>query len=82
MVQGNGFFQLWCDDVGVRRRALLGRVDALLAARSRVDRDQLLDRVRRMAVQLDLGEVGLPDVRRWAEAAGRRGLAAQLDRIR
>lgn len=79
VVQANSLFQVWCDDPAVRRRALLGRVDTILAARSTVDRDWVLDRVARIARQLELGDVGPAELRDLATTAGRKALAAQLN---
>lgn len=82
VVQASSLFQLWCDDPAVRRRALLSRVDALLSRSSTVDRTFLVERVARIARQLDLGDVSLTDLRDLALANDRNGLAAQLNRIR
>ncbi len=82
VVQANSLFRLWCDDVAVRRRALLTRVDAILSRSSTVDKAFLVDRVARIARQLDLGTVSLTDLRDLAVAHKRNALAAQLNRLR
>jgi hypothetical protein len=81
VMSGTGFFQLWCAEEDLRWQALLGRIDSLLASRSRVDSDRIRAHVSRIARQLDLGVVGVPDVRQMAARAGRNGLAAQLAKI-
>lgn len=81
VVQANSLFRLWCDDVAVRRLALLGRVDAILSRSSTVDRAFLVERVARIARQLDLGTVSLAELRDLAAANRRTALAAQLNRL-
>jgi hypothetical protein len=78
VVQANSLFQLWCDDAAVRRRALLSRVDAILARNSTVDRTVVVERIGRIARQLDLGRIGLAELRDQAAADKRTALAAQL----
>ncbi|MBB4909170.1 hypothetical protein [Actinophytocola algeriensis] len=79
VVQANSLFQLWCDDVAVRRLALLSRIDTTLAAYSKVDRTVVVDRIARIARQLDLGEISLAELRDAAVANKRTALAAQLN---
>lgn len=62
----------------MRCQALLERADAYLSARGRPDRDDVQMRVAQMARQLELGPVGLPELRHMAVHAGKSGLAAQL----
>ncbi|MEV8436489.1 hypothetical protein AB0425_03880 [Actinosynnema sp. NPDC051121] len=81
VVQGNGFFQLWCEDTTVRANTLTARVDAYMSSRSRVDGDQVADLVQRMARQLELEDVDIDTVHRLAAAHGRSSLAAQLRRL-
>lgn len=78
IVLGNFFFHAWCADVPARRHALLERVNAYLCARSNFDEGALTKRVEQMSRQLELGTVDLGTVYRWAVAAGRSQLAAQL----
>lgn len=81
VVLGHDFFQVWCEDVRVRRRALLERLDAYLGARLRVDHDDVADRIERIADQLHLGDLDIPAVRRMAAQLGKRELSSQLDRM-
>jgi hypothetical protein len=81
VVQGNGFFQLWCADTAVRRRALLSRVNNILARWSTMDREAITGRVDRIARQLELGSIGLTELRDIARANDHGPLAAQLDRV-
>lgn len=78
---GNGFFKVWCTDDKLRRRALLQRVDNYLAPRSHADLSDAEDIIRRVAHQLDMGEVDLRTLRRMAADDGRKQLAAQLSRL-
>jgi hypothetical protein len=81
VVLGNGFFQLWCADKAVRTRALLTRLDGIMASRSTVDRETAVSRIGRVTRQLELGTIGLTELAKIAEANGHRGLAAQLRRL-
>jgi hypothetical protein len=81
VVLGNTLFQLWCDDDRVRRLTLLSRVDAGLARTAKADRTAVLDRIARIARQLELGQIGLTDLRDLALASKRSALAAQLDKL-
>ena len=78
VVRGRDILNVWCDDVGVRRRTLLERVDFYLSYRTSPDRAGTEAFVRQLARLLDLGTVGLPEVRQMAIDGGKRGLAAQL----
>lgn len=78
VVRGRDILHVWCDDVGVRRRTLLERVDFYLSYRARPDRAGTEARVSQLARLLDLGTVGLPELRQMAIAEGKGGLAAQL----
>jgi hypothetical protein len=78
VVLGNFFFHAWCADEPARRRALVERVNAYLGARSNIVEAELTKRVEQIARQLELGAVDLRTLRRWAIAAGRSQLAAQL----
>jgi hypothetical protein len=81
VVQSNSFFQLWCDDVPARQRALLDRTHTFLSSRSRWDADVVTDWVARFAGQLELGTVSVAELRDLAAASKRNGLAAQLNRL-
>lgn len=81
VVVGNDFFHVWCADERVRRRALLARIDSYLSSRVRIDRTDVDERITQIAHQLDLGTIDVPTLREMAVKAGKRGLAAQLDRL-
>jgi hypothetical protein len=81
VVQGNGFFQLWCADAAMRRRALLARLNNIMANWSTLDKAAIADRVDRIARQLELGSVGLAELRDDAGNNGHGALASQLDRV-
>jgi hypothetical protein len=81
VVQGHDFFQVWCGDERVRRRALLERVDSYLGARVRAERADAAGKIEQIARQLDLGRVDIPALRQMASRAGNRDLASHLDRI-
>jgi hypothetical protein len=81
VVLGTGFFHVWCADEGVRRRALLARIDAYLAARVRAERADIEERIAQIARQLELGPIDVPQLRRMAAQAGNRGLAGELGRL-
>ncbi|MPZ83877.1 MAG: hypothetical protein GEV28_27185 [Actinophytocola sp.] len=81
VVQGNGFFQLWCTDAAMRRRALLARVNNIMARWSTMDRDAIAGRVDRIARQLELGSIDLAELRDIARANDHGALSAQLDRV-
>lgn len=78
VVRGRDILNVWCDDVGVRRRTLLERVDFYLSYRARPDRADTEALVSQLARLLDLGTVGLPELRQMAAEAGKNGLRAQL----
>ena len=78
VVRGRDILNVWCEDVGVRRWALLERVDFRLSYRVSPDRAGTEAFVSQLARLLDLGAVGLPEVRQMAIDGGKRGLAAQL----
>jgi hypothetical protein len=81
VVQGNHFFQVWCDDERLRRRALLERTDSYLGARTRIDRGDIAKRIGLFGRQLGLGQIDLSTVRQMASRAGKHNLAAQLGRV-
>ena len=78
VVRGRDILNVWCDDVGVRRRALLERVDFYLSYRARPDRAGTEAFISRVASLLDLGAVGLPGLGQLAIDEGKGGLAGQL----
>jgi len=81
IVRGNGFFQPWCDDQRLRRRALLSRVKSLLGTRSRIGAARMWPRIERVARQLDVGGIDQAELRALAVRAGDAALVAQLDEL-
>jgi hypothetical protein len=79
--RGRHVVHVWCDDLQLRRRAMLERIDGYLAAWARPDRAQTEALAARIARQLDLGTFDLATLRELAAAAGKTGLADQLDRL-
>jgi hypothetical protein len=75
------FFRLWCDDVPLRRRALLERVDSYLGARTRMDPADVTGRLERFGWQLGFDQMTLGQLRELARKAGKHALAAQLDTL-
>ena len=75
------FFRLWCDDVSLRRRALLERADSYLGARTRMDPADVTGRLQRFGWQLGFDPMTPGDLRELARKAGKRALAAQLDAL-
>jgi len=75
------FFRMWCDDVPLRRRALLERADSYLGARTRIDPADAARRLERFGRQLGFGPLPLGELRELARKAGKRALAAQLDAL-
>jgi hypothetical protein len=67
-----------CDTRSVRERALLERVDAYSTARRTNKSQNVRAHVARVAAQLGLSSVGLPELQRMAAAAGMSGLASEL----
>jgi hypothetical protein len=70
-----------CDARSVRERALLERVNAYMAARRTNKSQNVLAHIARVAAQLGLSSVGLPELHRMAAAAGMAGLAGELATI-
>jgi hypothetical protein len=81
VVVGTVFFQTWCVSEKVRRRALVERADTYLGVRGRIGRDELAAWLARVSRQLGLKSIDVPELRRMAAQAGRKGLVAQLDRL-
>lgn len=78
VLQGTGFFQLWCREEQVRKRALLERLEYFVSARSQVVQDQLESRLARLGTQLGFTGLTLGDAAEMAEQAGNRRLASRL----
>ncbi len=81
VVLGDHFFQVWCADADVRRRALMDRIGSYMSPRRRNQSDDIETRTARLGRQLELGDVGLPELRRMAQRAGDRDLVARLDEL-
>lgn len=71
VVRGRDILNVWCDDVGIRRRTLLERVDFYLSYRANPDRADTEALVSQLARLLDLGGVDLPEVWQMAIDGGR-----------
>lgn len=78
VVQGSGFFQVWCQDASVRRRALLERLEHYVTARSQIARAQVESKLAQLGRQLEFTGLTLDDVVAMAEKAGKRRLASAL----
>jgi hypothetical protein len=70
-----------CEDEEIRKRALLTRMDSYLTARFRVDADEAVTRIGRIARQLGLPQQDLEGMRRMAVDAGRTHLASRLAEV-
>lgn len=78
VLQGTGFFQVWCQDERVRGRALLERLEYFVTARSQVTREQIESRLARLGTQFGFAGVTVGEAAEMAEQAGKRRLANQL----
>jgi hypothetical protein len=78
VVRDRDVLNVWCEDAGIRRQAFLERVDAYLSYRARPEGAGTEALIGQLARLLDLGEVGVPELRQMAVQAGKSGLAAQL----
>lgn len=74
------YFRLWCDDHSLRRRALLDLADTYLGARAKAAADETARRLIRFCRQVALGPMSPAELAHLARKAGRKTLAAQLDR--
>jgi hypothetical protein len=81
IVNGNDVIQVWSPDTTLRHRALFERIDNYLTARARVSPEDLEGRLRQITHQLRLDPIDLPTLGHMARNAGRKGLAAQLNRL-
>ncbi|WP_410622309.1 hypothetical protein [Amycolatopsis sp. cmx-8-4] len=81
VVSGTDLLHIWCTDRKTRERALLERVDLFLGRRTRSGADKVKNQAARMVRQLELGAVGLPEIRDLAVGAGFRDLAARLGEV-
>jgi hypothetical protein len=78
---GGWYFQIWCDDERLRRRALLDLTDTYLGARPKTDPDAAAKRLARFCRQVGFSPLPLAEIAKLARAAGRKALAAQLDKL-
>lgn len=81
VVLNTDLMYLRCGDEEVRKRALLKRMDSYLTARFRVDADEAVPRIGRIARQLGLPQEDLEGLRRMAADAGRTHLASLLAEV-
>lgn len=79
VIQSTGFFQVWCQDEQVRRRALLERLEFYVTARSQISRVQVESWLARLGRQLGFPAVTVDEVAAMARRAGKRRLASQLN---
>ncbi len=78
VVQGTGFFQLWCQDERVRERALAERLASYVLARSQVARTQVENQLARLSRQLGFTGLTVEEAAALAGRLGNRRLAKQL----
>lgn len=76
------FLQLWCDDPGVRRRAVLERGARMAGARGVGTRATLVARVSALASQLDVSPPDLDAIRAYAQRNNLPEAVARLDALR
>ena len=72
------FFQVWCTDERVRRRALLERIDTYLSSRTRIEQADVSELITQIARQLELGAIDMQALIQMANEAGKRDLATYL----
>jgi hypothetical protein len=75
------YFRVWCDDERMRRRALLDLADSYLGARAKVTHDQAARRLAGFGRQVGFGPLPLAEIGKLARDAGRKPLAAQLEKL-
>jgi hypothetical protein len=73
--------RLWCASTEIRWRALLERIGSYLAYRSAPDGAGVQRRLDPIARQLDLGPMGLAELKDMAAALGAPAIEAQLRRL-
>lgn len=74
------YFRLWCDDRGLRQRALLDLADSYLGRRTKIAQDAP-KRLAAFGRQMGFGPLPPADIAQLARKAGRENLAAQLDKL-
>jgi hypothetical protein len=81
-IKMNGwYFQVWCDDDRLRRRALLDLTDTYLGARTKTAPDAAAKRLARFCRQVGFSPLPPAEMAKLARTAGRKTLAAQLDKL-
>ena len=75
------YFRVRCDDMQMRRRALLDLADSYLGARAKVAHDQVATRLAGFSRQVDFDPLSPAEIEKLARDAGRQALAAQLRKL-
>jgi hypothetical protein len=75
------FLQLWCDDAGLRRRALIERGLAMTSASDITTAADMRQRVTALAGQLQVAEPSLTDLREYGHKHGMHAAIARLDAL-
>jgi len=75
------FLQLWCDDTGLRRRALIERALAMTSASDITGTADLRQRVAALAAQLEIAEPTLADLREYGHQHRMNAAVARLDAL-
>lgn len=82
VVQGTGFFQVWCQDERVRRRALVERLAQYVLARTQITRAQVETRLARLGRQLELTDLTVEEAAALARRLDNQRLARQLTALK
>jgi hypothetical protein len=75
------FLQLWCDDAGLRRRALIERALAMTSASDITSAADLRQRVTALAKQLEIDEPGLTDLSEYGRQHHMHAAVARLESL-
>lgn len=75
------FLQLWCDDTGLRRRALIERALAMTSNSDITTKADLRQRVTFLARQLEVAEPSLADLRQYGHQRRMVSAVARLDAL-
>jgi hypothetical protein len=76
------FLQLWCDDTGLRRRALAERALAMTSASDITSTADLQQRVTALARQLEIAEPNLTELREYGNQHRMHAAVARLDALK
>ncbi len=76
------FLQLWCDDTGLRRRALIERALAMTSASDITSTADLRQRVTFLAEQLEIPEPSLAHLREYGHQHRMHAAVARLDALK